>query len=226
MPAWTFFSTAIYGTICIITGVFSRKAAQAVGKAWCRHLLALSGIRFVVHGAEKIDKRKNYIVIANHGSALDIPVLIAAFPQTLVFMAKKELFRIPIFGWGMAVVGHLCVDRSNARKARTTINKAVTRIQKEKLSVALFPEGTRSQDGCLGEFRNASFALAIEAKTWVAPMIVRGASALLPKNSLLVSPGTVEVIIGDPISPDIVAGHDRKTLAPHVRNIMTAMCNE
>jgi 1-acyl-sn-glycerol-3-phosphate acyltransferase len=98
---WAIVSTLVYAGCVFIIVPFSFKTARAIQDAWCRHLLAIAGVRVRIRGAEKIDKDRSYFLVANHSSALDIPVLLGLIPLQLFFMAKKELFRIPVFGWGL-----------------------------------------------------------------------------------------------------------------------------
>ncbi|MCU0609259.1 MAG: 1-acyl-sn-glycerol-3-phosphate acyltransferase, partial [Chitinispirillaceae bacterium] len=125
-----------------------------------------------------------------------------------------------VVGWGMAGMGHVSIDRSSARKALTSFGKAVTRLKRERLSLVLFPEGTRSADGTLGEFKKGSFNLAMQANVRVVPVAIRGTGTLLPKKKLLVSGGTVRVDIGDPIT---VSGMDKTALVDKVRAEIAAM---
>ena len=93
---------------------------------------------------KNVHKNERYVFIANHQSDFDIPVLYEGLFPNLSFIAKKELFMLPFFGWGMAAVGHIWIDRKNARKARKSITRAVNRLKRNHVSLVLFPEGTRS----------------------------------------------------------------------------------
>ena len=126
--SWTVFSSVTYGVVCIILSAFSRKIARDLSRIWAIHLLKVGGVKVKVSGSHKLDKNFRYVFIANHQSALDIPVLFAGLTHQLSFIAKKELFFIPFFGWGMAAVGHVLIDRSNARKAHESITKAVKSV--------------------------------------------------------------------------------------------------
>jgi 1-acyl-sn-glycerol-3-phosphate acyltransferase len=198
-----------------VTGIFSKTLAQIIGSAWNRHLLWLARITVCVKGREKLKSKTCYVFFSNHQSALDIPILYAAIRYPLVFIAKKELFRIPIMGWGMKGMGHIVLDRSNPRKARGALNLAVKRLKKSSLSLVLFPEGTRSVDGILGDFKQGSFALALEAGVSVVPVTIEKANKLLPKKGILIRSGTVSVTIGDPIDPK---GMDKGALSAMVRS--------
>jgi 1-acyl-sn-glycerol-3-phosphate acyltransferase len=211
---WVVMSASIYGACCAVTGMFSRKLSQIIGSAWNRHLLWLAGVKVIVSGGERLEPRACYVFFSNHQSALDIPILYTALSHPLVFIAKKELFWIPIMGWGMHGMGHIVLDRSSARKARNALAIAVKRLQKNNLSLVLFPEGTRSADGKLGDFKQGSFTLSIEAGVPLVPVTIEKANERLPKKELLIRSGTVYVTIGNPINP---SGKEKGELSAMVR---------
>jgi 1-acyl-sn-glycerol-3-phosphate acyltransferase len=177
--------------------------------------MALCGVRLQVTGREKLRSGERYLFFSNHQSALDIPVFYAALDRPLCFIAKKELFLIPFFGWGISVMGHVRIDRGSARKARLSLTRAVARLKRLHFSLILFPEGTRSVDGRLREFKQGSFALALEAGVWVVPVAIRKANERLRKKSLIVNCGPVLLDIGDPIDP---AGMNKGQLSALVRD--------
>jgi len=207
-------STTIYSFACLVTGFFSKPLAQYFGIQWCGIVLGFAGVRLKVQGREKLEKGKRYVFFSNHQSSLDIPVVYSGLSVPLCFVAKKELFLIPLLGWGMASMGHVKIDRSNARKARSSLTRAIRHLQRFHLSLFLFPEGTRSVSGELAEFRQGSFALALEAGVPVVPLAIRNAGKVLPKKSLLLKPGTIYLDIGDPID---AGGMDKSHLAATVR---------
>lgn len=197
---WAIFSTVVYSFACIVLSGVSRKVAHIVERLWNSHLLWVAGIRVRVRGFEKIDKKERYVFIVNHQSALDIPALFVGLKRHLSFIAKKELFFIPFFGWGIAAVGHIWIDRSNARKARDSILRAISHLKRKNVSLVLFPEGTRSENGALGEFKQASFTLALQAGVKIVPVVLHDARLCLPKSHSMVRPGTIHIDICDPLS--------------------------
>ena len=178
------------------------------------HFLWLTGIRLKIEGREKLNKRECYLFYANHSSMLDIPIVSASVENGLVFVSKKSLFMIPLMGWGMRAMGHIAIDRSSARKAKQSFSEALVRIKREHLSLILFPEGTRSVDGTLGEFKQGSFGVAFEAGVRVVPVAINGASACLPKKKLMIRPGEISIKFGEPIDP---TGMDKHSLMVMVR---------
>lgn len=217
---WTIVSTIVYGTVCILSSLFSLHIARKIGQLWNVHLLAVGGVKLKLRGAEKLDKNKRYVFIVNHQSALDIPAIYAGMKHAVSFIAKKELFFIPIFGWAMAAIGHIKIDRSNARKARDSIIRAVKHLQKAHVSLVLFPEGTRSVDGSIGEFKTASFALALQAGVQVVPVVLHDTRLCLPKSAMVLRPGVIHIDICDPI--DVREKETSKVeLSNKIRNIIS-----
>ena len=156
------------------------------------------GAHIRVQGAENLEPNRAYVYMANHCSLVDIPAMFAYMPYQFRVMAKKELFYVPFMGWHLWTAGNFPVDRSDARKTAHSLRKVVEGIRGGK-SLAVFPEGTRSADGKLGDFKPGSFKIAVRAGVPIVPIAIRGTHEILPKHSLVPRPGEVEVIIGKPI---------------------------
>jgi 1-acyl-sn-glycerol-3-phosphate acyltransferase len=206
--------TIVFASGCILTGVVSKHASQIVCRTWARLVIRFLGVRLRVCGLEKLTPGERYVFFSNHQSSLDIPVLFAGIGYSICFIAKKELFLIPFLGWGMAAMGHVRIDRTNARKARESLTRGVRRLKRHGLSLVLFPEGTRSRTGKLGEFRQGSFALAQEAGVAAVPVVIRKANERLPKKSLVVKPGEIYLDVCDPVD---ITGMEKSELAAKVR---------
>ena len=168
-------------------------------KVFSKAMLFISGLRLKIEGIEKIDKHEKYIFISNHISYFDIPVLISAIPNNLRFIYKKSIAYVPFFGWAVYLGGYVPVDRSNARSGFEAIRKAAELIKTKGFSFIVFPEGTRSKDGNLGEFKRGAFLLANAAKEKIVPVTIVGSDKILPKNSFKIKRGTVKVIFGEPV---------------------------
>jgi 1-acyl-sn-glycerol-3-phosphate acyltransferase len=136
--------------------------------------------------------------MANHSSLIDTPALFAYLPYQFRIMAKKELFYIPFMGWHLWTAGNFPIDRSDPRKTAKSLRKVIEGVRAGK-SLAVFPEGTRTPDGNLQEFKHGAFKIAVRAGVPIVPVSIRGTFALLPKTTLAPRPGKVEVIIGEPI---------------------------
>jgi 1-acyl-sn-glycerol-3-phosphate acyltransferase len=220
LAVWVFASAVSYSATVIVLAPFFSMTAKRVGRLWMKHLLFFSGVRVKTIGAEKLSATDHYIFIANHQSYYDIPVLCSGLPFFLSFIAKKQLFLIPVFGWAMAAVGHIWIDRTNARKAGKSISRAVTKLDKDKISLVLFPEGTRSQSDALGAFKRASFTLALKAGVSVVPVSIVGARSIMAKRSLRLMPGTVLLMVGDPIPFPEITRLDKNAISALVREKM------
>jgi len=215
LVVWALSTAILTGGLTTIAGVVSPQFARSLARLWCRQVLFFSGVKLIVKNASNIDKNKNYVFVANHQGYFDIPVIYSGLGSSLSFIAKKELFRIPFFGWGIAAIGCVSMDRKKPRKARVAISRAAAMLRKNNLSLVLFPEGTRSADGKLGDFKQGSFALALEAGVSVVPVAIEKAHELLPKKGILIRSGTVFVTIGDPID---VKGMEKGELCTKVRS--------
>ncbi len=204
---WIVVSSTVFATLVIVMRPFSRWISMGLMKAWMMLAIFFSGVRIDISGVEKIDRNRNYIFMSNHASAADIPILSGACPVFISFLAKRELFFIPIFGWGMAAGGHIPINRNNPKSARRTINRAIKALRSGTISLVVFPEGTRSQTGELGDFKLGVFSLAVQSGTPIVPVAIRGSRDVLPKGSYFMNPVPVSVSFSDPVS---VSGFDRK----------------
>lgn len=223
---WTMTSVVVYSCMTIIFGAVSSRLARKVARLWCVHLLFMAGVKLIIRGASNIDRKKSYVFVANHQGYFDIPVLYTGIGSTISFIAKRELFRIPFFGWGMAAIGCISMDRKNPRNARAAISKAVSTLRKNNLSLVLFPEGTRSQSDRVGEFKRASFALALEAGAPVVPVAICGTGAIHNKRSRRVRPGTVTIVIGSSLPADEIRKMNKDELSGTVREIIARTMEE
>lgn len=173
--------------------------AHFCARLWARMILFSGGVRVRVSGLEHLKPDQAYVFMSNHESALDIPILIWSLPYQVRMMAKKELFRIPLFGWAIALGGYIKVDRTNTERAIASLREAAQRIPRQGVSVLLFPEGTRSTTGKLRRFKKGGFAFAMDTGYPVAPVTIRGSRERIPKGALAIRPGRVEVVIGTPL---------------------------
>jgi len=179
-------------------------------------------VTLTVKGLAGIDRKAGYVFVANHQSHFDIPVLFAGIGMALSFIAKKELLSIPIFGWGVASIGCIGLDRKNPRKARASITCAVNLLKKDTLSLVLFPEGTRSTSGEVGEFKRGSFTLALEAGVPVVPVAIRGTMDIHRKASHEIRPGAVTITIGAPIPAEEIQKLGKEELSATIRRTIIA----
>lgn len=195
----------------------SGDAVVALARLWSRALLWTAGVALRVTFEAPLDPKQPYVFMANHLSTVDIWALFVALPMKIRFIAKKQLGRIPIFGWAMAVGRFIFIDRQNPLAARRSIDQAAERIRTGS-SVAIFPEGTRSRDGLLGPFKKGGFHLAMQAGVPIVPVGIRGAREVMPRGSLILRRGPVTLEIGAPIATKDVPVAQRDALVERVRN--------
>jgi 1-acyl-sn-glycerol-3-phosphate acyltransferase len=151
-----------------------------------------------VRGKEYLDPEKAYIVMSNHQSFFDVCALIAYLPLQLRWVVKAEIRKIPVFGYALQRMGHIYVDRVRGDSIRRSIEKAAHKV-KENTSVVFFPEGTRSLDGELLKFQKGGFILAQKSGYPILPITINGSRFVLPKNTLDLMPGKIEIRIHRPI---------------------------
>jgi len=162
------------------------------------------------------DDRRPYVFVANHSSFTDV-FLLASLPWEMKFLSKKSIFRIPLLGWQMRIAGDVPILRGDRDSVRAAMEELRERLDR-RLSVVFFPEGTRSPDGSLGEFREGAFRLAIEAGVPILPLAIYGASSSLPKHSIVFQPTTATVIVLPPEPTEGLTAADAPRLAARVRS--------
>jgi len=177
---------------------------------WSRSLLAASGARVAVHGRQHIRTHDPCIFIANHQSMVDVWVMLSLVPPNTRFVAKQELFRIPVLGSALANTGCIAINRGNRTEAIRSLRVAAERIRAGR-SVVLYPEGTRSRDGILQPFKKGAFHLAVQAGVPIVAVAITGSFDVVPPGRLRVTPGPVEVFVEPavdvgPYQPDDYAG--------------------
>ena len=186
--------------------------AQQFPRWWGKAICQLANVRVRIEGLDKIEPQQTYIFAGNHASQFDIFAFQGYFPYDFRWIAKKELFRLPVFGQVMHQVGYIPIDRSHGRQAMKSLDDAAAKIAAGK-SVLIFPEGTRSDDGCLQEFKAGAILLAIKAGVPIVPMGFNGSYQVLPKGKLLANGGEIVLRIGSPISTQGFKAKDKQQLA-------------
>ncbi|MAV58439.1 MAG: hypothetical protein CMG07_00605 [Candidatus Marinimicrobia bacterium] len=154
---------------------------------WAKTIIYFSGINLNIHGKENI-KNKRYIFCSNHKSALDIPIALSIINKPVVFLAKKQLFKIPIFSLILKSSGMIEVDRENKNKAKKSVNKAINKIKFSNNSLLVYPEGTRSYKEKIKPFKKGCFIIAVESGLPILPITIKGADKVLNKTTLLINP--------------------------------------
>jgi 1-acyl-sn-glycerol-3-phosphate acyltransferase len=218
---WTVFITAVLGTVATITALFSRtgNVPHLVARAWARSIMIVGGIQVTVYGIENIPKGGPCIFMANHASQADIPALLAFLKVQFRWLAKAELFKIPILGRGMQGCGYISIDRSDRKSAFESLKKAAGTIR-NGVSVMIFPEGTRSEDGRIREFKKGGFILALDAGVPIVPVVIHGTADILPKGSLRIHSLPVMLEIMEPIDVSAYSRKSKDDLIVRVRTVI------
>lgn len=180
--AWVALVTALatlaFGLVAIVGSLLrvrNRRLYYWATRSWSRATLWASGTPVVVHGLERVDWNAPQILLSNHLSTYDIFALAGVLPAPFAFVAKKELERIPFFGTAWKAAGHISIDRSDRQKAVASLRRAGEAIRRERTTVIIFPEGTRSRTGELQPFKRGAFVLSLESGVPVVPVVVRKA---------------------------------------------------
>lgn len=194
-------ATLILGTASLLASAFDKsgRTQHALARAWARILLAVSGVRVRVEGIDKLRPDGSYVLVANHRSYMDTPVVLAHIPLQIRFFAKQGLFRIPLLGGHLRRAGHLPVVRGNPRASMKSLSAGARLVRERGVSVVLFPEGGRSP-AQLREFKEGAAYLAIKAGVPAVPIGIVGTRQVLPMHSFVVRPRKVTVRIGDPMA--------------------------
>jgi len=210
----------------IVTGLplslFGESFLHSYSRVWARLSLKLAGVKVVVNGRENLPSEGAVVYMPNHQSNFDILALFVSLPGHFRWLAKEELFHIPLFGWTMRRSGYIPVDRSNRKKSVESMRHAIERISQGN-SVVIFPEGTRSPDGHLKEFKAGSFTLAIQAQAPIVPIAVTGSRDVMPKHSRWIRGGLVTVTIFPAVQTTGRAVQERNILLEEVRGPIEAV---
>jgi 1-acyl-sn-glycerol-3-phosphate acyltransferase len=188
-------------------------------RMWSTSALWLAGVRVEVVAPRGLPAGPA-IYASNHESALDVWALLRSIPRNVRFIAKQELFRIPVFGWYLRMARFVSVDRRNHARAVASLKKAAE-IVRSGISLIVFPEGTRSGDGRIQPFKKGPFVVAMEADVPVVPIAIAGAAELNPKGKLVIRPGTIRIGVGEPVMPHDFA--DKAALLREVRRRVIAL---
>lgn len=196
-------------------------ALMPIARLWSRLVMTTYRVKWRAVYKQDFDRALPHIFVANHQSQFDIPALVLSMPVDFRIVAKRELLYIPIFGWALWLAGFIFIDRSDRDRAIRRLDRAV-RIVRRGTSVVVFAEGTRSPDGRLLPFKKGGFVLALKAGVPIVPVSIRGGRAILPKGSLRVRPGTIEVVFGAAVPTSGYTLETKETLIAAVRDRITA----
>jgi 1-acyl-sn-glycerol-3-phosphate acyltransferase len=195
-----------------------------LGRLWADHSLRWFRIRVEADTARCIEPGRDYVLLCNHRSHFDIFALFASLPHTYTrWVAKRELEKVPLFGYALKISGQILVDRNDHSQA---IDELRRHLGESGLSVVFFAEGQRSDDARLMPFKKGGAAFAIDAGLPLVPIAIAGSERVLPKHSLMVSPGTITVKVGEPIETRGLTIDDREALTERARSRVEEMLEQ
>ena len=223
---------AIYKTFAIslptvvdaIAGRLTAARSDARLDDWARQILRRTDVHLTVEGQEHIPADRACVVMSNHQSHFDIPIIFCAYPRRLRMVAKAELFRIPVFGPAMRHAGFVSVDRSGDRAQAMEAMREAGQALDAGTSIWIAPEGTRSPDGRLGRFKKGGFLLARDTHALILPLSIDGSRHILPKHARWVQTGVeVRLTFSPPIEAaslplDELVERVQRSIAAHVRD--------
>lgn len=203
---------------------FSKKNTRAkidrYNRAWVKGLLKFIKLTYTLHGAEHLNylHGRSYVIMSNHASLYDIPVILASLPGSIRMIAKKELFRVPVWGRAMKVAEFISIDRENRRQAVLDLQNAKEKMQ-SGIHIWMAPEGTRTRDGKMQEFKRGGFMLAFKTNAILLPVALRGTFEVLPPKSLNFKLGVhVDVYVLPPVDTKEYTPHDSEKVMHLVRD--------
>jgi 1-acyl-sn-glycerol-3-phosphate acyltransferase len=186
---------------------------------WARKLLDLSGSKVTVEGEENLPKDETVLFISNHQGNFDIPLLLGFIDKPKAFMAKKEMEKMPLVSTWMKYMQCVFMDRDNPRESLKAIKKGSEKL-KEGYSMVIFPEGTRSEDGKLKEFKNGAFKLATKSGVPIVPVTLSGSDKIMRKGTVIIKPAKVKISIAPPVYMTEEYLKDTKLLSEKVKSLI------
>lgn len=221
-------ATIVGGSIVILL-VVVRPTSPAIEKTirwWSRMWLMASGTSFEVEGREHVDLDRSYVVVANHQSTLDIMVCFLAVPLPIRYLAKKELFRIPLLAQAMRAVGIIEVDRAARSAVHNSVNRQAKDLIAHKRSLIIYPEGTRPRDGVMKAFKKGAFTMAIASQLPVLPLSMHGTYEAAVPGKPWFRGGPVSAVIDPPIETAGMVHADADSLRDEVYGIIAGRVRE
>ena len=225
----TIFWTILFGVAVILFSPFDYKKGRILGfivKYWAKTIFKTMNINVRVIGLDKLDRNADYIFAPNHASSLDIPLILGFLPFWIVPISKIELKWIPFLGWAMQAAGHVFVDRRDHEKAMLSIAKIKNSLLKNPRSILIFPEGSRTNDGKVNQFKTGGLSIGISTKISIVPVAIEGTFESLSKHSKKFVNKLLTINIGSPVDTRKYSLDDRKDLAIFVNSEVKKLKNE
>lgn len=216
------FSALVVSLMCLATYPFDRqgKVIHRLAGFWSKVALLACGVRVKVEGLEHVPGKGPYVFMSNHQGSYDIFALTAYLPFQFKWLAKKEIFSIPLLGWAMTAAGYISIDREGTRKTVEAMNKAARKIH-DGMSVVIFPEGSRSPDGTIQPFKKGGFSLAVKSKVPIVPVALSGSREIMPRGRFVANSGKIRIRVDTPIETENCSVKDREGLMEKVREAIS-----
>jgi len=215
-------ATAVYAAV--IWAIAARRAddpkIESALRSWARMWFTVSGASLRVTGKEHVDPARSYVIVSNHLSAFDIFSHFIALPVPIRYLAKKELFRIPIFGSALRAIGVVEVDRRAGGSVHADINRSAHLAVGYGRSLIIYPEGTRARDGVMRPFKKGAFTIASSMSLPVLPTAITGSREVWNPGGKIVRPGVVHVEIFPPIETAGMRGEQVDALRDRVHSLI------
>lgn len=228
------FRTAFTWTLGVLATIFAALTVIAIAlvndtspwierviRGWSRVWLFASGSPLTIEGQENIDPDQSYVVVSNHISTLDIMACFLAVPLPIRYLAKKELFSVPVLAQGMRAVGIIEVDRSARGAVHRQVNTQATELIEKKRSLIIYAEGTRPRNGVMKRFKKGAFTMAISAQLPVLPLTIHGTYEAMPPGVPWVAGGPITLVVDPPIATVGLVHSDTTALRDEVYELIS-----
>ncbi len=215
--------TFILSVLALISILIDRsfKSYHYLSKIFAGGTLFISGVKVKIFGLENIDEKATYVFVSNHASQFDITVLQWGVPNRLAMIFKKELSKIPVFGWQLKLGPNIMVDRKSPESGVKSIEEAKDLMRTKGISVLVFPEGTRSKTGELLPFKRGAFHLAAKVGYPIVPVTIIDSDKIMPKGTFKLRRGIIKLIFDKPINTENVKSKvDELQLMDNIKLIM------
>lgn len=216
-----FLCTLILGFSAVLGSFVSKTWPTMMARLWGKINLWAAGVKVRLAGTENMNGGGPYILVSNHQGWFDIFAALGELPIKFSWLAKEELFKIPVLGHAMSKAGYIPIDRRDHRKAIASMNRVAEAVR-QGTSVFVFPEGTRSADGVIRDFKKGAFVLAVKSGQPILPISISGSYRILPKHSWMIHPGEILFSIGGAIRSSGTDAKSRDSLMLEVREAIRA----
>jgi 1-acyl-sn-glycerol-3-phosphate acyltransferase len=186
------------------------------GRRFARQVCALAGAHITVKGLENVPQEGSVLFVGNHQSMFDIPVALAVIPRPVGFIAKEEMRKVPVFRDWIASIGSFFLPRGESRKSLEIIIQASKELKSHTHSLVIFPEGTRSHDGSLGEFKPGSLKIATRSGAAIVPFAVENTIRVMPRGQVWFRPQNVTITFLPAYPAEVTKGHETVSLMDEI----------